>query len=303
VSYAWSLPLNLPVGPGLRSGLLMPERIRVVIPTYRDWEGARETIESLLECRPRPGDIVVVNDNVHQGAPSWLKALPVRLVDYTGNRGPAYARNAGANLKTDKQIDWLYFTDTGCRREPSFFATLAGQHARMDRTCVAVAGPVSGVSTSIESTPINCYMTEEAILAPPFDAHGPQAIVTANAAVCWRAFHAVGGFDHSYRWAAGEDLDLGVRLRRLGSIGWAADAVVYHPFPESIEDFRKRFTRYGTGTAHLEHRLKLGNLRPSVFTAHHASLQPLADLHTAAMLAGYERHRSQVIARVASAVG
>lgn len=294
MSYAWSLPLDLPVGPGLRSELLMPERTRVVIPTYKDWDGARETIESLMECRPRPGEIVVVNDNEERGAPSWLKTMPVRLVDYTGNRGPAYARNAGATLRTDKRIDWLYFTDTGCRRDPSFFATLAVQHARMDPTCSAVAGPVSGVSTSIESTPINWYMTEEAILAPPFDAHGPQAIVTANAAVCRRAFRAARGFDHSYRWAAGEDLDLGVRLRRLGSIGWASDAVVYHPFPESIEDFRRRFIRYGTGTAHLEHRLKLGNLRPGVFSAHHGSLQHLADLHIAAMLEGYERHRSRI---------
>lgn len=292
MSYAWSLPLELSVGRGLCSAMLLPERTRVVIPTYRDWEGARETIDSLMECDPGPGEIVLVNDNEESGFPGWVRTLPVRLVDYNGNHGPAYARNAGARVRTCKEVDWLYFTDTGCWREPNFFATLAGQHAGMDPSCIAIAGPVLGVSVSMELTPINCYMSEEAILAPPFDAQGPQAIVTANAAVCSRAFHAVRGFHNSYRFAAGEDLDLGVRLRRVGRIGWASDAVVYHPFPECIDDFRKRFLRYGAGTAHLEQRLQLKSLRPRIITARDAPLQYLADLQVAAMTDGYECHRN-----------
>jgi GT2 family glycosyltransferase len=150
------------------------------------------------------------------------------------------------------------------------------------------------VTVSPTLTPINFYMTEEAILNPPVDINGPQAIVTANAAVCAAAFQAVGGFDVSYPFAAGEDLDLGLKLRRLGTIGWANDAIVRHQFIESGDDFRNRFLRYGAGTAHLAHRLHLPCLRPTILLAKSADLQVLADIHIAAMQTGYDRHRNKL---------
>lgn len=166
--------------------------------------------------------------------------------------------------------------------------------ARFD--CVALAGPVHGVTVSATATPINHYMTIEGILNPPMDADGPQAIVTANAAVCASAFRTAGGFDASYPFASGEDLDLGLKLRLLGSIHWARHAIVCHRFVEDVDDFTRRFVRYGKGTAHLEHRLNLPSIKPSRFIAHDPALQGLADLQIVSMRRGYEQHRGATLA-------
>ena len=294
MSWTWTIPLEVKPSLILRPPLLNLDHLRVVVPTFRDWDEARVTVESLLACRPRPAEIVLVNDNHEPDTPPWVGSYPVILVKYPGNRGPSWARNAGVQFDSGRPIEWLYFTDTGCERSPTFFGELLDASMKMLRTAVAIAAPVVGATVSPSETPINHYMTEEAILNPPRNADGPQAIITANAAVCATAFRAVGGFTTSYPFAAGEDLDLGVKLRRLGPIGWASGAVVSHRFAESMDDFLRRFLRYGAGNAHLEHRLRLPSMRVEIITAHDPSLQRLADVQVGAMQAGYDWHRDHL---------
>jgi len=294
MSWTWTIPLEVESSLILNAPLLNLDHLRVVVPTYRDWPEARVTVESLLACRPRPGEIVLVNDNLEPDPPAWVRRYPIHLVNYPGNRGPSWARNGGVRFDSGRPVEWLYFTDTGCERSPSFFGELLDASMQMPRAAVAIAAPVVGVAVSPILTPINHYMTEEAILNPPRSADGPQAIITANAAVCAAAFRAVGGFTTSYPFAAGEDLDLGVKLRRLGPIGWASGAVVRHRFAESMDDFRRRFLRYGAGNAHLEHRLRLPSMRVEMITAHDRSLQRLADAQVRAMQTGYDRHRDHL---------
>lgn len=293
MTWTWKIPLDEKPGKLLRPPLIDAQRLRAVVPTFRDWEEARMTIESLLDCRPRPAQIVLVNDNDEPGAPAWARRCRhITLLGCGENRGPAYARNLGANHTSELAIDWLYFTDTACQRDTRFFAALIDASMDMPRTTVAVAAPVRGAATTPIATPINYYMSEEAILHPPRDEHGPQALITANATVSMAAFRAVGGFDTTYHFAAGEDLDLGIRLRRLGPIGWAEGAVIYHRFAESLDDFRRRFARYGAGNAHLELRLGLPSMRVVAAVTGDPFLQPLMDAQIAAMQEGYDRRRA-----------
>lgn len=290
MTWTWTIP-NQPAPGGLfRTPILDMRAMRAVIPTCGDWADARETIEGLLACNPRPAEIVLVNDNAEPGVPEWARRLPIAIVDYPGNRGAAAARNAGAWVRSARPIEWLYFSDGACRRDPSFYAELVDASMAMDRTTVAIAGPVVGVVDSIERAPINAYMTEEAILCPPRDAFGPQAIITANAAVSAHAFKAIGGFCEAFPSAGGEDLDLGVRLRPLGPIGWAEGAVVRHAFEECPIDFARRFERYGRGNAQLAQRLELNGLCCEDIRAARADLQWLADIQRAAMARGYAAH-------------
>ena len=136
-------------------------------------------------------------------------------------------------------------------------------------------------------------MTKQAILSPPkekiiYDRLLPQAIVTANALVSGIAFSFVGGFDETFKEAAGEDLDLGLRLRPLGVIGWADKALVRHRFREDLADFHCRFRRYGRGNRHLEVKHNLPSLRARKYKAESAELQELADLAVKAMQEGYD---------------
>ncbi|MBI5853015.1 MAG: glycosyltransferase [Planctomycetes bacterium] len=292
MTWSWSIPVSIAPGSALRIPPLVAARLRVVIPTFRDWNAARVTIDSLLACRPAPAEIVLVSDNNSRSAPAWTCRYPIDLVATGENRGPAFARNVGVALQTERSIDWLLFTDTGCERDSGFLRVLSKHSHAQPRSCVAIAAPVRGVVVSPTATPINHYMTEEGILQPPMQGGRPQAIVTANAAVNLAAFKAVGGFDTSFRFAAAEDLDLGLRLLRLGGVSWAPDAVVWHRFRESMRDFRKRFQRYGTGNAHLEARWRLSGMRPAPFRSSDPRLQQFADAQVIAMQRGYDRYRS-----------
>lgn len=295
MSWVWTIPLDIKPSQLLRPALLSPAHLRAIVPTFRDWDEARITIDSLLACTPRPAEIVLVNDNYEPDLPAWTRRYPIFVVNYAENRGPSHARNQGVRFRSGRPIDWLYFTDTGCTRSPEFFGELVEASMAMPRATVAIAAPVVGVVESPDATPINHYMTEEAILNPPRDERGPQAIITANAAVSTVAFLAVGGFNTSYPFAAGEDLDLGVRLRHLGPIGWAQRAIVRHAFEESVDDFRRRFLRYGAGNAHLEHALRLRKMRVESIMTQEPALQRLANIQVSAMQIGYDRHHTYLV--------
>jgi GT2 family glycosyltransferase len=295
MSWVWTIPLDIKPSRLLQPSLIRTTHLRAIVPTFRDWDEARITVDSLLACTPRPAEIVLVNDNHEPDVPAWTRRYPIFVVNYAGNRGPSHARNEGVRFDSGRPIDWLYFTDTGCTRAREFFGELIEASMAMPRTTVAIAAPVIGVVESPHSTPINYYMTEEAILNPPRDERGPQAIITANAALSAVAFLGVEGFNTAYPFAAGEDLDLGVRLRHLGVIGWAERAIVRHAFEESVEDFRRRFERYGAGNAHLEHALRLPRMRVECITAREPALQRLADVQVAAMQAGYDRHQAHLV--------
>jgi len=188
------------------------------------------------------------------------------------------------------EAEWYYFTDSGCEHAEGLLQHFAEAWQDTGDSCVAISGPVEGSGDGL----INQFMTEQGILNPPkarllYDIMLPQALVTANALVSGLAFSFVGGFDETFQIAAGEDLDLGIRLRRLGLIGWAERAKVMHRFPEEMLDFEKRFERYGAGNRQLELKHRLPSLRARKYTAALPSLQALADRQVAAMQRGYDR--------------
>ena len=286
-----SLPLPpKPTEVSFRSSKVKPEKIRVVIPVHNDWEGLKITLDSLQELSPRPGNITVVNDNADETIPEWLASYPVEIVNYEGNRGPAYARNKGCG-QPDLKFDWFYFTDCGCRHAKNLIMHFIDAREKRDDSVIAICGSVTGKGSGI----INRYMTEMNILNPPFEnelsPHGeevPQAIITSNALVYAPAFHRLEGFSADFCEAGGEDLDLGIRLRELGALVYVPDAAVSHEFAEDIQDFKKRFERYGKGNRLLEKTHKLPPLRTRHFSVANIEFRELAKLQIESLHRGYE---------------
>jgi len=333
----YSIPGTISTRHRFRSRPVNARSIRVVIPTYKDWDGLRVTLDSLLKLTMPPKKITIANDNPDDFVPDWLNGYPVELLNYPGNVGPATARNLGFGINGgprsgslnlhfpkskpdgDKEIviqhaelwlaltrssgggrklswesesDWVYFTDCGCTHAPDLFLKLEAAWRDCGDCCVAISGPVTGSG----SGPINSYMTEQGILNPPLerDLHGmhiPQAIITANALIAALPFAYLNGFDAEFKEAAGEDLDMGIRLRQFGMIAWAKDAMAAHRFDEDDSDFVKRFRRYGRGNRKLEIKHGLPCLRARPFTPDKKDdpdHQRLAKLSLEAMQTGYD---------------
>src|SRR5260370_42306726 len=88
--------------------------------------------------------------------------------------------------------------------------------------------------------------------------------MTANALV-WRAALAeIRGFDERFPSAAGEDIDLGLRLWSVGPLSYAPVAQFRHTFESKLRAFLRRFVRYGRGNRRLTARYQV-NLAPSPF--------------------------------------
>ena len=155
--------------------------------------------------------------------------------------GPAAARNAGAAEATG---EWLLFTDSDCAPTPSFITgyieAMSGAVGYAGSVCAVGDGWLAG------------YYESQSILVPPLGAYDPPLhLITANALVWRPVFETVGGFDERFPDAAGEDIDLGLRLRQFGELAYAPAAAVVHDFGASVTQFVRRFVRYGRGNRRL----------------------------------------------------
>ncbi len=331
----YGLPKSMSARFRFRSKPVNARAIKAIIPTYKDWDGLRVTLDSLLKLKTPPQEITVANDNHEPVVPSWLSGYPVKVTDHEGNLGPAKARNRGFGLRPeyafekilgplnaalqgeplpdyvkngfcpelkyrdydekpkmfewDSKIDWYYFTDCGCTHDPDLFLEFEKAWNECGDCCVAISGPVTGSGSGA----INEFMTEQGILNPPVErriheAELPQAIITANALMAGLPFAFLGGFDPQFQEAAGEDLDMGIRLRELGVIAWAPAARVAHRFEEDESDFSRRFRRYGRGNRRLELKHGLPNLRAGPMKIEKPGFKHLAELAVEAMQAGYD---------------
>lgn len=80
----------------------------------------------------------------------------------------------------------------------------------------------------------------------------PQYLITVNSLIWKKVFIEINGFNEKIDIAGGEDIDLGLRLSRLGKLSYAFDSIVIHDFSGGILGFYKRFIRYGKGNRFIE---------------------------------------------------
>ena len=139
----YSLPSSISDRFRFRSKPVRADAIKVVIPTYNDWDGLRLTVDSLLKLTIPPKKICVANDNPTHGVPDWLAQYPVEVVDYTGNLGPAFPPTSSARRATPSPStsDWALGCVTNCpfrRCWPDYW-----QPSKIAPDCLTTSGMVT----------------------------------------------------------------------------------------------------------------------------------------------------------------
>jgi hypothetical protein len=231
--------------------------ISVIIPTYNRLPILQQCLRALAQQQPGPYDgyeVVVVDDGSTDGTVEWLQsqlpALPPLKLLCQEHRGPAAARNLGFR---HAQGSIIVFIDSDLVVVEHFLAA----HAQMLRRHGVTGNPNSPHEAKVFTygRVINTCNFQDPRSEPfkPTD-FSAAFFATGNVAIARHWLEQVcetpaGPFDERFHLYGWEDLELGVRLKRLGlRLVKCPQATGYHwhpPFelqqlPALIERERQR---------------------------------------------------------------
>jgi GT2 family glycosyltransferase len=230
-------------------------RISVVVPTYKRPELLAKCLES-LRTQDLPGEayeVVVVDDGSGDGTEAVLmehaRTWPaLRWFTQAKNRGPAAARNRGVAEATSPLIlfidDDIVATPDLLRRHLEFYDT-------NDGNALGVVGhvqwhpelPVTDFMRWLDGT--NLQFAFETMVAGPVE-HPWEAFYTCNLSLPRRLLEEAGFFDERFPYPAFEDIDLGLRLARLGfRLTYVPSARAWHSRAVTLEVFCRRMRTVG----------------------------------------------------------
>ncbi|HKK94313.1 MAG TPA: glycosyltransferase [Longimicrobiales bacterium] len=240
-----------------------PPFVSVIVPTFRRPDRVKECVAALRQ-QDYPADrleVLIVDD----GSPDPVEidgsvgsdGPGIRLIRQR-NAGPARARNHGA---AEAEGSVLAFTDDDCRPDPGWAAALV--RALAEEPLALTGGTtVNGLERNLmaEASQVLIdylyeYFERARRLLPFFTSN--------NIAVSAEAFRAMGGFDESFRFSAGEDRDLSERwAREIGPLRHVPEATVRHFHHLSLGSFLRQHHYYGRGATHLARRRRVRGAPP-----------------------------------------
>lgn len=201
-----------------KAGEQAQEALAVVIPV----RSRPDLLERCLDSLTRQDfpiaacEVLVCDDGSHDDlrpVVSKFKGLitRIRLLRQEA-KGPAAARNLGFRSST---ADLFVCVDSDVICGPRFLAEIVDALSRNYDWVGAEA----------------TVLAEKDGLSPLEDAPEGKGGIFISAASGYRAtaLRKVGGFDEAFLLPACEDVDLGMRLTKLGKFGYVHEAVVYHP--------------------------------------------------------------------------
>ena len=224
-------------------------RFSVIVPTY-DRPVQLAACVAALRALERPGgtlEIVIVNDGGPAPATAVVASDPcdieceIRVIEQR-NAGPASARNRGA---AEAHGECLAFTDDDCLPDARWL-TAFDEVLRATPDALVGGRTVNAVRDSVYA---DASQRLADFVAAYFDGGTTGRFFTSNnISVAREAFLAVGGFDATFPFSAGEDRELCDRWSAQGRPSVTVpDAVVRHAHHLSARGFLRQHFTYGRG--------------------------------------------------------
>ena len=184
--------------------------ISVVVPVYRGGTAFGRCLTALARLSPPPDEVVVVADGAHPADVAAAVDAGARVLQHEPARGPAYARNRGAEAATS---DLLFFVDADCEVQPDAVARVADLLG-------APSGPAAVIGSYDDAPGAPGVLSQYRNLLHHYThqtgAAEAQTFWGACGAIRREAFLDVGGFDEGFGPPSVEDIDLGYRLTDAG---------------------------------------------------------------------------------------
>lgn len=229
-------------------------KISVIIPVKDRPEDLALCLDSLkkLNWQEDKLEIIVINDGGNGELcqnPNLLE--DVKVVNNETSKGPAQARNRGAEIATGEV---LAFIDSDCIAEENWLEELTPW--LMTKEIGAIGGVVAGY---YNQTPLDRY---EASLSPlavsnkfQYEANTKATfyVPTCNVLVKKSVFDELNGFNEALH--LGEDVDFCWRMRNTGvALALVQKGIVWHKHRSDLYPMLKRRFQYGTSEADLYKR-------------------------------------------------
>lgn len=241
---------------------IQPKEISIIIPVKNNQIGIDRFLKLFFTTQKEgffPREIIIIDNNSSE---------PVKIPkDFTGRgidirvlickqKGPAAARNLGIRNSIGQ---WLLFCDSDCIPTSSLMIGYLKNNVK----AIAFTGNVEPQT----NTWLDNFYNRERVLLPRMKPNTmleavPLYIITANALVWKEAIIKCGCFNESFTNAGGEDVELSIRLWKIGNIAAMPESIVLHDFGNGVKDFYKRFISYGKGNKQLESITKI-NMKTS----------------------------------------
>ena len=190
--------------------------ISVIVPVYNGAESLERCLEAVLASDGASYECIVVNDGSTDGSRTIAAEfpMPVRVVDIAdGPRGPAHARNRGAELARG---EILFFIDADVVLAPGALQRLANTFSQRPA--------LAAVFGSYDATPTATGLVSQYRNLLHHFVHqngNPDASTfwAGCGAIRKEVFDRVGGFDaRRFPRPSIEDIELGYRLKALGCL-------------------------------------------------------------------------------------
>ena len=263
-------------------------KFSVVIPAYNCGDTIAKCLDSLMEQVHSSYEVVVVDDGSTDETLNICESRPDVRVIRVKNGGPSKARNIGFKNALGEIVA---FTDSDCVADPKWLKELERGFAVPE---------VAGVGGDQESPPdetdfgkrvqeifkllgiVTFYIHNSQEMGET--AHNPSC----NSAYRKKILEEIGGFDETL-WP-GEDVDLDIRIRRMGyRLVFNPAAVVRHYRPHTYGQFSKMMRRYGASAWHLFRRYGLFR------TLHYEPILMVLGLMTLAVMMMWEPWTAAVL--------
>jgi glycosyltransferase involved in cell wall biosynthesis len=235
--------------------------LSVVIPTRDRRDVLLHTLEALsAQDVPDGGlELIVVDNGSADGTPEAVRELKSSgrgsvelLIEPEG--GPAGARNAGIEFASGDVV--LFLGDDTAPAEPDLLVRHAELHRRRPDRAYAILGRASWTPRR-EITPFMEWLERSGLQfrfdlldAGPVEPVG--SFVTAHVSLKRDLIERAGRFDTRFPWAALEDVELALRLERLGiELDYRPELLVLHDHPTSPATAFARWDRIGRSAALL----------------------------------------------------
>ncbi|MCD4718185.1 MAG: glycosyltransferase [Desulfobacterales bacterium] len=220
----------------------------IIIPTYSRPRQLTSCLCSIVRM-DYPVDrfeVIVVDDGSEKSPEAIVRSFREHI-DITllseSHAGPAAARNTGAARAKGA---YLAFTDDDCAPELDWLQNLT---ARFSKTSDCAIG-----GRTVNALPDNSFSTTSQLLVDylhsyyNIDFNRAHFLTSNNLAMPADRFHAIGGFDHNFFHAGGEDRDIcEVWLHHGYRMLYAPEIIVRHTHKLTLASFWKQHLNYGRG--------------------------------------------------------